>query len=260
MDITDASVIVTGGASGLGAATARRLAKTAAHVLVADIDPERGKDIARGIGGTFALLDVLDTQAIADAVATAQSVAPLRSLVCCAGISQAKRTISRDSSLERAHSLEMFERIVAVNLTGTFNCIRVAASAMSQQEPNADGARGAIVTTSSIAAMDGQVGQAAYSASKAGIIGLCLPIARDLAPAGIRVNVIIPGLIDTPIYGSGPEAEAWKSELARDVLYPRRLGHADEFAALAEHLISNDYLNAEAIRLDAGARLTPRSR
>jgi NAD(P)-dependent dehydrogenase (short-subunit alcohol dehydrogenase family) len=260
VDIADASVIVTGGASGLGAATARRLAKTAAHVLVADIDAERGKDIAREIGGTFALLDVLDTQAIANAVATAQSIAPLRSLVCCAGISQAKRTISRDGSLERAHSLEMFERIVAINLTGTFNCIRVTASAMSQQEPTADGARGAIVTTSSIAAMDGQVGQAAYSASKAGIIGLCLPIARDLAPAGIRVNVIIPGLIDTPIYGSGPEAETWKSELAHDVLFPRRLGHADEFAALAEHLISNDYLNAEAIRLDAGARLAPRSR
>jgi NAD(P)-dependent dehydrogenase (short-subunit alcohol dehydrogenase family) len=258
--IADASVIVTGGASGLGAATARRLAKTGAHVVVADIDAERGKDIAREIGGTFALLDVLDTQAIADAVGTTQSVAPLRSLVCCAGISQAKRTISRDGSLERAHSLEMFERIVAVNLTGTFNCIRVAASAMSQQEPTADGARGVIVATSSIAAMDGQIGQAAYSASKAGIIGLCLPIARDLAPAGIRVNVIIPGLIDTPIYGSGPEAEAWKSELAHDVLFPPRLGHADEFAALAEHLIGNDYLNAEAIRLDAGARLAPRSR
>ena len=260
MDLVNCSALVTGAASGLGAATAHRLAKLGVHVVVCDLDPELGAEVARDVGGTFALCDVRDTEAVAAAVDAATNVAPLRALVCCAGISSAKRTIGRDGSVAAAHPLEMFEKIVAVNLSGTFNCIRVAASAMSRQEPAPGGCRGAIVTTSSIAATDGQIGQAAYAASKAGIIGMSLPIARDLAPSGIRINAIVPGLIDTPIYGSGEAADKWKAELGADVLFPKRLGQAAEFAALAEHLLTNDYLNAESIRLDAGVRLAPRSR
>jgi NAD(P)-dependent dehydrogenase (short-subunit alcohol dehydrogenase family) len=260
MDLTNASVIVTGGASGLGEATSRRLADSGATVIVADVDVERGKQVASDIDGTFAEMDVLDTAAVVQAVETALAQAPLRSLVCCAGISRAKRTVSRDGNYENAHDLDLFEKIVSVNLVGTFNCIRIAASAMSTQPPVADSGRGVIVTTSSIAAFDGQLGQAAYSASKAGIVGLLLPVARDLAVSGIRINAIVPGLIDTPIYGTGADAEKWKSELGADVLFPQRLGLPSEFAALAEHLILNDYLNAEAIRLDAGVRLGPRSR
>jgi NAD(P)-dependent dehydrogenase (short-subunit alcohol dehydrogenase family) len=260
MDLTNASVIVTGGASGLGEATSRRLADSGAAVVVADVDVERGPEVARSVGGVFAEMDVLDTAAVVHAVDSALTHAPLRALVCCAGISRAKRTVSRDGNYETAHGLDLFEKIVSVNLVGTFNCIRIAASAMSTQPPVADSGRGVIVTTASIAAFDGQLGQAAYSASKAGIVGLSLPVARDLAVSGIRINAIVPGLIDTPIYGSGEAADKWKGELGADVLFPQRLGLPSEFAALAEHLIVNDYLNAEAIRLDAGVRLGPRSR
>jgi NAD(P)-dependent dehydrogenase (short-subunit alcohol dehydrogenase family) len=216
--------------------------------------------VASDVGGVYAEMDVLDTRAVVQAVQTALNHAPLRALVCCAGISRAKRTVSRDGTFEKAHDLDLFEKIVSVNLVGTFNCIRIAASAMSTQEPVGDSGRGVIVTTSSIAAFDGQLGQAAYSASKAGIVGLSLPVARDLAVSGIRINAIVPGLIDTPIYGAGEDVEKWKAELGADVLFPQRLGLPAEYAALAEHLIANDYLNAEAIRLDAGVRLGPRSR
>jgi NAD(P)-dependent dehydrogenase (short-subunit alcohol dehydrogenase family) len=260
VDLANASVIVTGGASGLGAATSRRLARSAAVVVVADRDAERGKGVAAEIGGVFVDVDVTDTDMVIRAVETATGRAPLRALVCCAGISHAKRTVSRCGSFETAHDLELFQKIINVNLVGTFNCIRIAASAMSAQPPVGDSGRGSIVTTSSIAAFDGQLGQAAYSASKAGIVGLTLPVARDLAISGIRINSIVPGLIDTPIYGVGEDAEKWKAELAHDTVFPKRLGHPEEFAALAEHLIENDYLNAEAIRLDAGTRLGARSR
>lgn len=260
MDLTGASVIVTGGASGLGAATCDRLAAVAQAVVVADRDADRGRQVAERVGGTFVETDVLDPAGVIAAVEAARAIAPLRAMVCCAGISSAKRTVGRDHSFASAHDLDLFTRIVSVNLIGTFNCIRLAASAMSSEEPLDGGARGAIVTTSSIAAFDGQLGQAAYSASKAGIVGMTLPIARDLAVSGIRINSIVPGLIDTPIYGAGESAEAWKRELSKDVLFPPRLGDPAEFAALAEHLIVNDYLNAETIRLDAGARLGPRSR
>lgn len=260
MDLAGASVLVTGGASGLGAATCARLAASAASVVVADVDVAKGSMVAEHIGGAFVEVDVLDPAAVIAAVERATASAPLRAVVCCAGISAAKRTVGRDHSFDAAHDLGLFQRIIAVNLIGTFNCIRLAASAMSREQPLADGARGAIVTTSSIAAFDGQLGQAAYSASKAGIVGMTLPIARDLAVSGIRINSIVPGLIDTPIYGTGESAEAWKVELSKDVLFPPRLGQPEEFAALAEHLLTNDYLNAETIRLDAGARLGPRSR
>jgi NAD(P)-dependent dehydrogenase (short-subunit alcohol dehydrogenase family) len=260
MELRNSSAIVTGGASGLGAATSRRLAAAGADVVVADRDVERGTEIAAEIGGTFVEVDVTDTAAVVRATEAATVIAPLRAVVCCAGISQAKRTVGRDGSVGSAHPLELFQRIIDVNLVGTFNVIRVTASAMSTQQAQGESGRGVIVTTSSVAASDGQIGQAAYSASKAGIIGLLLPVARDLAVTQIRLNAIVPGLIDTPIYGSGEGAEKWKTELAEDVLFPKRLGRPDEFAALAEHLIRNDYLNAESIRLDAGVRLGPRSR
>ena len=181
-----------------------------------------------------------------------RSSAPSGSLVNCAGIGSASRTIGRDGSYESAHNLAAFTRVISINLIGTFNCIRLAATAMSQTEPLADGERGAIVNTASVAAFDGQIGQAAYSASKGGLVGMTLPIARDLAVVGIRVNTIAPGLIDTPIYGRGEGAEAFKDNLKRDVVFPDRLGHADEFASLALELITNSYMNGETIRLDGG--------
>jgi len=179
-------------------------------------------------------------------------------LVNCAGIGMAMRTVGRDGSYESAHRLDVFHKVIAVNLVGTFNCLRLAASAMSRTDPDADGQRGAIVNTASIAAYDGQIGQAAYSASKGGIIGLTLPVARDLAVVGIRVNTIAPGLIDTPIYDAFPDPAAFKEQLKRDVLFPHRLGTAEEFASLVLELVRNPYMNAEVIRIDGGARLQPK--
>ena len=180
-------------------------------------------------------------------------------LVNCAGIGIAVRTIGRDGAYESAHPLDVFTRVVTVNLIGSFNCIRLAATAMSRTDPvGPDGERGAILNTASVAAFDGQVGQAAYSASKGGIVGMTLPIARDLAPIGVRVNTIAPGLIDTPIYGSGEGADAFKARLERDLLFPGRLGIPSEFASLALELIGNSYMNGETVRLDAGVRLRPK--
>src|ERR1700678_4092790 len=185
-------------------------------------------------------------------------MAPLKSLVNCAGIGWAARTIGRDGSYGSAHNLDAFSRVISVNLIGTFNCVRLAATAMSQTEAMTDGERGAIVNTASVAAFDGQIGQAAYSASKGGLVGMTLPIARDLAVVGIRVNTIAPGLIDTPIYGSGEASEAFKEKLKRDVVFPERLGRPDESARLALELITNDYMNGETVRIDGAARLQPK--
>jgi NAD(P)-dependent dehydrogenase (short-subunit alcohol dehydrogenase family) len=192
-------------------------------------------------------------------VEEAAELGPLRVLVNCAGIGRAARTIGRDGAFTSAHSLEAFELVLGVNLTGTFNCVRLAATAMSRTVPLADGERGAIVNTASVAAFDGQIGQAAYSASKGGIVGLTVPLARDLAVVGIRVNTIAPGLIDTPIYNLHADAEAFKERLRRDVLFPTRLGYSHEFASMALELLTNSYMNAAVLRLDAGARLQPRS-
>jgi NAD(P)-dependent dehydrogenase (short-subunit alcohol dehydrogenase family) len=258
MDISGAAALVTGGASGLGEATARLLAERGARVVVLDLDEERGPQVAAEIGGLFAPADVRDTAQVTAAVDAATGLGPLRVLVNCAGISIPARTIGRDGAYASAHDLDLFQLVVGVNLIGTFNCARLAATAMSRNEPGADGERGAILNTASVAAFDGQIGQAAYSASKGGIVGLTLPLARDLAVVGIRVNTIAPGLIDTPIYDKAPDPEAFKERLKRDVLFPPRLGRAEEFASLALELLTNPYLNAEIVRLDAGARLQPK--
>ena len=258
MEIAGCSAIVTGAASGLGEATARLLAARGAAVVVADLDDARGAKVADGIGGRFVHTDVTATEDVVAAVDAATALGPLRVLVNCAGIASPARTIGRDGTYESAHSLELFQRIVSVNLVGTFNCIRLAATAMSRVDPLEDGERGAIVNTASIAAFDGQVGQAAYSASKGGIVAATLPVARDLAVIGVRVNTVAPGLIDTPIYGSGPEAEKWKESLRRDVVFPKRLGVPEEYASIVLELLTNSYMNGDVVRLDAAARLQPK--
>jgi NAD(P)-dependent dehydrogenase (short-subunit alcohol dehydrogenase family) len=258
MDTTGSSAIVTGAASGLGAATARLLAERGARVVLLDMDDGAGEALAQDLGGVFSHADVTNADEVTAAVEAAKRLGPLRILVNCAGIGSATRTIGRDGSYQSAHSLDAFIRVVSINLIGTFNCVRLAATAMSQNEPQADGERGAIVNTASTAAFDGQIGQAAYSASKGGLVGMTLPIARDLAVVGIRINTIAPGLIDTPIYGSGPGAEEFKAKLKKDVVFPERLGRPEEFAALALELVTNRYMNGETVRIDGAARLQPR--
>jgi NAD(P)-dependent dehydrogenase (short-subunit alcohol dehydrogenase family) len=202
-------------------------------------------------------VDVTNTADIIAATELAKTLGPVRVLVNCAGAGWAARTVGR-GGYETAHDLAAFRRIIEINTIGTFDCIRIVATAMAATDPLADGERGAIVNTASLAAFDGQIGQAAYAASKGGVIGLTLPVARDLAAIGVRVCTIAPGLIDTPIYGEGPASEAFKEKLKRDVLFPRRLGVAGEFATLAAEVLANSYMNAEVIRLDGGARLQPK--
>lgn len=257
MELEGTVGMVTGGSSGLGAATARALAARGATVVIADLADDRGAEVADEIGGVFAHVDVTVTDDIVAAVELARGLGPFRALVNCAGISWASRTVGR-GGYETAHDLESFRRVLAINTIGTFDCVRIAATAMAATDPLADGARGAIVNTASLAAFDGQIGQAAYSASKGAIVGMTLPMARDLAAVGVRVNTIAPGLIETPIYGEGAAAEAFKEQLKRDVVFPRRLGLPAEFASLAVELLANDYMNAETIRIDGAARLQPK--
>ena len=258
MELNGTSAVVTGGASGLGEATTRLLAERGVKVVVADLQAEKGEELAKEVGGAFARTDVTVTDQIIAAVEKARELGPLKSLVNCAGIGWATRTIGKDGEYSSAHDLGTYRKVIEVNLIGTFDCIRIAATAMSHNEPDDDGQRGAIVNTASIAAEDGQIGQAAYSSSKGGIVGMTLPVARDLAPVGIRVNTILPGLIDTPIYGSGEAADQFKERLGAGVLFPKRLGRSGEFARLAVEMLTNDYLNAECVRLDAGIRMQPR--
>jgi NAD(P)-dependent dehydrogenase (short-subunit alcohol dehydrogenase family) len=259
MNIEGAAAIVTGGASGLGEATARLLSERGARVVVADLQDDKGEKVASEIGGVFAHTDVTSEDDVIGAVEAARDMGPLRVLVNCAGIGWPQRTIGKDGQFESAHGLDIFTRVVTINLIGTFNCIRLAATVMSQTEPLDDyGERGAIVNTASVAAFDGQIGQAAYSASKGGVVGMTLPIARDLAAVGIRVNTIAPGLIDTPIYGQGAGADAFKENLKKGVLFPHRLGTSEEFATLAVELVTNSYMNAETIRVDGGIRMPPK--
>jgi NAD(P)-dependent dehydrogenase (short-subunit alcohol dehydrogenase family) len=254
MEINGISAIVTGGASGLGEATARHLASLGAKVVVADLDrqQEKGDALAKEIGGVFVPCDVTKTDEIIAAVEAAKA------LVNCAGIGWATRTIGKDGEYSSAHDLDIFKKVVEINLIGTFDAIRIAATAMSQNEPDEFGERGAIVNTASVAAEDGQIGQASYSASKGGVVGMTLPIARDLSAVGIRVNTILPGLIDTPIYGEGEAAEQFKARLEVGVLFPKRLGKPAEFASLTAELLSNSYINAESIRIDGGIRMQPK--
>ncbi|WP_442880663.1 SDR family NAD(P)-dependent oxidoreductase [Aeromicrobium sp.] len=252
IDFQGTSSIVTGGASGLGAATARRLAERGSTVIVLDLNESAGKELAAEIGGVFVRADVTSTEDVSAAVATAAELAPLRAVVNSAGIGAPERTVARDGS---PADLDTFERIVRVNLIGTFNVIRLAAGAMMQTEALDGGERGAIITTASVAAFDGQIGQASYSASKGGIVGMTLPVARDLAASGIRVNCIAPGLFDTPIYGEGEFSENFKANLSKSVPFPHRLGFPDEYATFAVEMLSNSYMNGEVVRVDGAIRL-----
>jgi len=251
--LAGSTALVTGGASGLGEATARRLAGAGATVVILDRDEAKGEQVAGEIDGAFALADVTDEGDVSGAVAAATAQAPLRTCIHCAGIGWAERTLNRAGD---AHSLDTFRKVLEINLVGTFNVLRLAASAMSANDPNEQGERGVIVNTASAAAYDGQIGQAAYSASKGGVVSLTLTAARDLAAVGIRVCTIAPGLVDTPLLGALP-AEA-RDALAQSVLFPKRLGVPDDFASLAMEIVRNGYLNGEVIRMDAGIRMPPK--
>jgi NAD(P)-dependent dehydrogenase (short-subunit alcohol dehydrogenase family) len=253
MTLQQSSALVTGGASGMGEATARRLAAEGATVVIADLNRDKGEAVAAELGGAFAHADVTDEDQVKAAVEAAANLAPLRVCIHCAGVGWAERTVNRDGS---PHHLATFRKIVEINLVGTFNVLRLAAAGMAANEPDRDGQRGVVVNTASIAAFDGQIGQAAYSASKGGVVSLTLTAARDLAAAGIRVCTIAPGLIDTPLLGTLPQ-EA-RDELARSVLFPKRLGTPDDFASLALEIVRNTYLNGEIIRMDAGIRMPPK--
>ena len=258
MDINGASAIVTGGASGIGAATARLLAAKGAKVVVADLQADKGEAVAKEIGGAFCKVDVTKTEDIMNAVEMAKSMGPLRVLVNSAGIGWAQRTVGRDGSYDSAANLDAYKKVIAINLVGTFDCIRLAATAMSTTEPLNDGERGAIVNIASVAAFDGQIGQAAYSSSKGGVVGMTLPVARDLAAVGIRVNTVAPGLINTPIYGEGEGSEQFKEKLQTGVLFPNRLGYGTELASMVVECVTNSYMNAETIRVDGGIRMPPK--
>ena len=258
MDINGASAIVTGGASGIGAATARLLAAKGAKVVIADLQADKGEALAKEIGGAFCKVDVTKTEDIMNAIEMAKDMEPLRVLVNSAGIGWAQRTVGKDGSYDSAANLDAYKKVIAINLVGTFDCIRLAATAMSTTEPLNDGERGAIVNIASVAAFDGQIGQAAYSSSKGGVVGMTLPIARDLAAIGVRVNTVAPGLINTPIYGEGEGSEQFKEKLQTGVLFPNRLGYGTELASMVVECVTNSYMNAETIRVDGGIRMPPK--
>jgi NAD(P)-dependent dehydrogenase (short-subunit alcohol dehydrogenase family) len=249
MQLDGIGALVAGGASGLGEATAREVAARGARVTVADLNEERGEALADELGGAFVRADVTDEAQVQAAV---DAVEGLRLAVSCAGIGWAERTVGRDG----AAALAPFETVIRVNLIGTFNVLRLSAAAMSQGEPDAEGERGVVVMTASIAAFDGQIGQAAYSASKGGVVGLTLPAARDLARQGIRVCTIAPGLFDTPLLAGLPE-EA-RQALGAQIPFPPRLGRPEEYARLACQIAENTMLNGETIRLDGAIRMAPR--
>ncbi len=258
MDINGVSAIVTGGASGIGAATARLLAAKGAKVVIADLQADKGEALAKEIGGAFCKVDVTKTEDIMNAIEMAKDMGPLRVLVNSAGIGWAQRTVGKGGSYDTAANLDAYKKVIAINLVGTFDCIRLAATAMSVTEPLADGERGAIVNIASVAAFDGQIGQAAYSSSKGGVVGMTLPIARDLAAVGVRVNTVAPGLINTPIYGEGEGSEQFKEKLQTGVLFPNRLGYSTELASMVVECVTNSYMNAETIRVDGGIRMPPK--
>jgi len=252
MEIKGKVFIVTGGASGLGEGTARMLADAGATVVVADLQDERGAAVAAEIGGRFVRCDVSQEADGQRVVAEAVGAGKLMGLVNCAGIGPAARTVGKQG----AHALSLFSRVITVNLVGSFNMIRLAAEAMSKNEPEATGERGVLISTASVAAYDGQIGQAAYSASKGGIVGMTLPIARDLAKTGIRNMTIAPGIFGTPMLFSMPDEV--QQALAASVPFPSRLGTPADFAKLVHQIITNEMLNGEVIRLDGAIRLAPK--
>jgi NAD(P)-dependent dehydrogenase (short-subunit alcohol dehydrogenase family) len=249
MRIEGSGALVAGGASGLGAATARRLQAAGARVTIADVNAERGEALAAELGAAFVPCDVTEPEQVEAAV---RAAGDLRISVCCAGVGWAEKTAGRRGP----HALEPFQVVVSVNLIGTFNVLRLAAAAMLGNEPDGEGERGVCINTASIAAFEGQIGQLAYSASKGGIVGMTLPAARDLAGSGVRVCTIAPGLFDTPLLAALP-ADA-RGALGEQVPHPHRLGRPDEYAALAAHIVENPMLNGEVVRLDGALRMPPR--
>jgi len=253
MDISGKAAIVTGGASGLGAATARALAAAGAKVAIFDMNEELAVQVATEIGGTAFAVNVSDDASVEAAfTAAADAHGPVRIMINCAGIGPAAKTVSSRGM----HALDMFEQVINVNLIGTFNCIRRAADQMSKQDPLDGGERGICINTASVAAYDGQIGQAAYSASKGGIVGMTLPIARDLSNVGVRVMTIAPGLFKTPLLMGLPQEV--QDSLGATVPFPSRLGEPSEYAALVQHICENQMLNGEVIRLDGAIRMAPR--
>ena len=253
------SAVVTGGASGLGAAVARRLAAQGVKVALFDLNETLGEALAREIGGLFCTVNVTDEAQVDAAFAKARAAhGQERILVNCAGIGGAAKTASRDkaSGETRHFPLDLFERVIQVNLIGAFRCIAKASAGMLTLPPLKDGERGVIVNTSSVAAQDGQIGQAAYAASKAAIVGITLPVARDLMNDGIRINTIMPGIFDTPLLQGTPDNV--REALAVSVPFPKRFGRPDEFAAVAETMITTTYFNGESVRLDGAIRMSPR--
>jgi NAD(P)-dependent dehydrogenase (short-subunit alcohol dehydrogenase family) len=252
MDIAGKVFIVTGGASGLGEGSARMLAAAGGKVVIADVQVDRGQAVADDIGGAFLRCDVsqeTDAQAV---VERACSLGKLVGLVNCAGVGPAEKTVGKTGP----HSLAMFSRVVQINLIGTFNMLRLAADAMSRNAPEPSGERGVVVNTASVAAYDGQIGQAAYSASKGGVVGMTLPIARDLARNGIRVMTIAPGIFATPMVDGLPQEV--RESLAASVPFPSRLGLPQDYAKLVRHIFENEMLNGEVIRIDGAIRMAPR--
>ena len=259
MDIQGISAVVTGAASGLGEATARELARRGAKVAVFDRDADKGERVAAEIGGIFCEADVTIDETVAAAFARARDAhGQERVLVNCAGVANAAKTVGRDkeTGAVKFYPMQQFELAIAINLVGSFRCIAHSAAGMVTLEPLEDGERGCIISTASVAAQDGQIGQAAYSASKGGVLAMALPIARDLMNDGIRVNTILPGVFKTPMVAMMPEQV--QDALGAQVPFPKRLGKPEEYARLACFMVENPYMNAEAVRLDGGIRMAPR--
>ena len=257
MDLNGISALVSGGASGLGEATAKELASAGATVVVADLNAERGEAVAKEIGGVFVSTDVSQEDQVKAAVQAAVDTGkPFRVAVSCAGIGWATRTVDRNGN---PHDLDSYQKVIQVNLIGTFNVLRLGAAEIAKTEPlNEDGERGSILNTASLAGIEGQIGQIAYSSSKGGVIGMTLPAARDLAAIGVTVNTIAPGILETPIYGDGPGSEEFKQRLAAPVPFPKRLGSAEEFGKLARTLVEVSYVNGEVVRIDGALRMPPK--
>ena len=256
MQLAGSIALVTGGASGLGAATVRRLVAGGARVVIVDRDAERAAALVAELGedkAAFAQADVTDEAQVQAAVDIAAAMGPLRIAVSCAGVGWASRTLDKTG---KPHTLDLFKTVIGVNLVGTFNVLRLAAAAIAKTEPLANGERGVIINTASVAAFDGQIGQIAYAASKAGVAGMTLPAARDLAPVGIRVVTLAPGIFDTPMLGT--LSEEVRAALAKDVVFPKRLGEPAEYGAMVASIVEAGYLNGETIRLDGALRMPPK--
>ena len=255
MDINNKVALITGGASGLGLATAEKFVESGAKVMLLDLNEDNAKKAVESLGenSSYVIANVTDEDSVTNAIKeTKEKLGSLNIVVNCAGIGSASKTVGRDG----AHPLDYFKVVIDINLTGTFNVLRLAALEMGNNEPNADGECGVIINTASVAAFDGQMGQAAYSASKAGVVGMTLPIARDLARMGIRINTIAPGIFDTPLMAMAPDEI--RNPLIEMTQFPKRLGQPPEYASLVKHIVENAFLNGETIRLDGAIRMQPK--